>query len=45
MVLIREAGGMAGDIDGKPDVLETGNILAANTTLHPLLQKSLKRRA
>ena len=42
MVLIREAGGMVDDIDGKPDVLRTGNILAANTTLYPMLEKSLK---
>lgn len=42
MVLIREAGGMVDDIDGKPDVLKTGNILATNTTLYPLLEKSLR---
>ena len=44
MVLIREAGGMVDDIDGKPDVLKTGNILATNTTLYPLLVKSLRSR-
>ena len=44
MVLIREAGGMVDDIDGKPDVLKTGNILATNTTLYPLLEKSLRSR-
>lgn len=42
MVLIREAGGMVGDIDGGDDVLATGNILAANTTLYPLIEKSLR---
>ncbi len=45
IVLIREAGGMVSDVDGKPDVLKTGNILAANTTLHPMLEKSLKSQS
>ncbi len=42
IILIREAGGMVSDIEGKSDVLTTGNILAANTTLYPMLEKSLK---
>ena len=42
MVLIREAGGMTGDIDRKPDVLDTGNIIGANTSVYPLLEKALR---
>lgn len=42
MILVREAGGMVADISGKGDVLKTGNVLAANTTIFPMLEKCLK---
>ncbi len=41
IVLVREAGGFATDIDGK-DVLETGNILAGNEALHAKLGDRLR---
>jgi myo-inositol-1(or 4)-monophosphatase len=34
MLLVREAGGFVSDLSGAPDVLETGNVLAANAHLH-----------
>jgi len=40
IVLVREAGGMVGELDGG-NLLETGSILAANNNLHPLLEKQL----
>ncbi len=42
IVLVREAGGVADDIDGG-DVLETGDILAANLDLRPKLVERLRR--
>ena len=30
LLLIREAGGFTGDLDGGPDALEAGHVLAAN---------------
>ncbi len=39
IVLIREAGGMVADLDNGPNVLESGNILAANQDLMPQLTK------
>ncbi len=41
IVLVREAGGVVEDIDGK-NVLETGNIIAANPSLAPKIQTKLK---
>lgn len=43
IVLVREAGGMVGDIDGKADVVATGNILASNTSLYPMLETYLRQ--
>jgi myo-inositol-1(or 4)-monophosphatase len=40
-VLVREAGGFAAEIDGG-DFLKTGNIVAANERLLPLLTKTLR---
>lgn len=34
ILLVREAGGWASDLDGRSDPLKTGNILAANGELH-----------
>ena len=39
IVLIREAGGIVADLDNGPNVLESGNILAANQDLMPQLTK------
>ena len=44
LVLVREAGGMATEIDGG-DVLKTGNILASNQDLHPKLETQLRKAA
>ncbi len=41
MLLVTEAGGKVSEIDGG-DVLTTGNILAANLELHPLIEARLK---
>ena len=43
-LIIREAGGMVGEIDSKGEVLQTGNILAANTSLYPLLERHVRNR-
>lgn len=45
MVLVREAGGLVDDIDGAGNVLETGNILAANGALYSQIEKSLRAAA
>ncbi len=42
LLLVREAGGMASGIDPDEDVLETGNICAANLELHPLIVERLR---
>ncbi|MEL6259214.1 MAG: inositol monophosphatase family protein [Pseudomonadota bacterium] len=42
IVLVREAGGVVEEIDGG-DVLNTGNTLAANPSLHPKLQERLRK--
>jgi myo-inositol-1(or 4)-monophosphatase len=44
LLLVREAGGTAEDIDGG-DVLQTGDILAANDALFAALRKELKAAA
>jgi myo-inositol-1(or 4)-monophosphatase len=41
MLLVREAGGRIVDLDGKPDPMATGNILAANAELLDALQSRL----
>ncbi len=41
IVLVQEAGGVVSEIYGGSDVLQTGHIMAANTKLHPLLEKAL----
>lgn len=42
VLLIREAGGRTGDIDGAADPLKTGAILATNSHLHAALEKCLR---
>ena len=42
IVIVREAGGIAGDIDNKPDPLKTGHILAANEDIYRAMQTELK---
>ena len=37
IVLIREAGGFVSDLDGGEKMLETGDVLAANSTLQKVL--------
>jgi myo-inositol-1(or 4)-monophosphatase len=44
LLLVREAGGVATDLQGGARVLETGDVLAANETMHPLLLKLLRGR-
>jgi myo-inositol-1(or 4)-monophosphatase len=41
-LIVREAGGLVGDLDGKGDPVKTGNILAANASLYDDLKKLLK---
>jgi len=41
IVLVREAGGVISELDDG-DVMQTGSILAANTDLHPKLEKQLR---
>src|SRR5439155_11854950 len=47
VVLVREAGGVVTTLDGSPDVLQHGSVVAGNPTLHKwlmdLLSRSLKR--
>jgi myo-inositol-1(or 4)-monophosphatase len=42
MLLVREAGGHVVDLDGKPDPMLTGNVLASNAELSADLQKRLR---
>jgi myo-inositol-1(or 4)-monophosphatase len=42
ILIVREAGGMVSDLAGGTRALETGDILAANETIHPQLLKLLK---
>jgi myo-inositol-1(or 4)-monophosphatase len=42
IVLVREAGGLVSEIDGGKNMLTSGNILAANSPLHPPLGKILR---
>jgi myo-inositol-1(or 4)-monophosphatase len=41
-LLVREAGGHVVDLDGRPDHIETGNVLVSNAELFPELQKRLR---
>ena len=45
LVLVREAGGMASDIDGGASMLADGTVLVANEYLHPQLLKLLKNNS
>jgi myo-inositol-1(or 4)-monophosphatase len=39
LLIVREAGGVASDLDGRDRMMECGHILASNDTLHrPLLE-------
>jgi len=42
IVLVREAGGYVSDIQGRRKMMETGDIIAATTKLHPVLLKLIK---
>ena len=41
IVLVREAGGLVSEIEGGSSMLSSGNVLAANSPLHPPLGKIL----
>ena len=41
MLMMREAGGMTGDIDGEANPMSTGNIIACNVDLMPIFKKEL----
>ena len=45
LLMVREAGGVVSDLNGGEKPLETGGVLAANETLHPLFLKLLKDAA
>lgn len=45
ILMVREAGGVVTDLDGRDRVLQTGDVLVANETLHPQLLKLLKAAA
>jgi myo-inositol-1(or 4)-monophosphatase len=42
IIMIREAGGVVGDIDGGDDLLKTGNVVCGNEFVHRELVKILK---
>ncbi len=42
IVLVREAGGFVSDLDGGPSMMTSGDILAANESLHDALGKLLR---
>jgi histidinol-phosphatase len=42
-VIVREAGGVFTDLDGRELGLETRSVLAANAALHPLVRAALRR--
>lgn len=42
-LLIREAGGLVSDLDNGPDYMESGNIIAGNPYIHPLLLKVARK--
>lgn len=43
LLIVREAGGMVSDITGKGNLLESGNVLAANDAIHVALGRVLQR--
>lgn len=43
LLLVREAGGFASEPDGGQDMLDTGNVVAGNETIHRALVKTLSR--
>lgn len=43
ILLIREAGGMVTDLDNKYNMLSTGEVIAANDALHPVLYKQIRQ--
>ena len=45
LLIVREAGGIVGDIDGKPDVLKTGNVMAGNDDICKQLGERLAAAA
>ena len=45
VLMVTAAGGVVSDADGPAEVLETGNVCAANPELHPLLLQRLKAAA
>ena len=45
IVIVREAGGRIGELDGKGDPMKTGNILAANDTVYEQIQAELNKTA
>jgi len=42
VVLVREAGGTISEINGGAEMMETGNVLAGNSSLHPQMVKLLR---
>jgi myo-inositol-1(or 4)-monophosphatase len=42
LLLVKEAQGTVSDLSGGPNMLDTGHILAANDTLHPVLLKLIR---
>jgi myo-inositol-1(or 4)-monophosphatase len=42
IVLVREAGGFISDLDGRPTMMASGDILAANESLHGSLGQLLR---
>jgi len=45
LIIVREAGGIVGDVDGAADVLQTGNVLAGNDELCRLIRTELAAAA
>jgi myo-inositol-1(or 4)-monophosphatase len=45
IILVREAGGFASDMDGRDDILTKGQVVAGNDTMHRELLKLLKAAA
>ena len=45
IVILREAGGIASDLDGSDKMLDTGDILVANSTIHKALLPFLSAKA
>jgi myo-inositol-1(or 4)-monophosphatase len=45
LLLVREAGGVVSDLDGRDRMLETGHIIAANETIHRQLLELFRQRS